>query len=147
MPTAKQLKALEKANASPNAGRNLTNAETALVQQAVAVNPSVSPAALAKSMGRNVKTIQRAIERARGAFMGSAEEFVELHKQGVRKAIEAGPDARGFSEGLRSLQWAIEHMKDGSTRLVENVDGEGASGARIMIGVKVGGEINGDGAK
>lgn len=144
MPIIKRKSNVAAMNASPNAHRNLTNTEKALITQAVAANPAMTRPqvnALAKSMNRNPVTIQKAIERARGAFMGSAEEFVALHKQGVRRAIEAGPDSRGFAEGLRSLQWAIERMKDGTARIVETVDGEGGGGTKIFVGVKVGGEV------
>lgn len=133
----------DRLNRAPNAHRRITKTEKALIAQAVAVNPTMTRkevTALAKTMRRSPQTIQREIEAARGAFMGSAGEWVEKHKAATFKALDGDPDSKGFSEALRQAQWAITQMAEGGVRITEK-DAEGNTGTKIMIGVKVGGTV------
>lgn len=82
------------------------------------------------------ETARIAIVKAQEVFFSHAEEYVDLHLNCTRAAYNAGE----FGLAANLAQWALLHLGNRTTRLIEEAEeGDGKGLPRVMIGVKVGG--------
>jgi hypothetical protein len=104
----------------------LTKAEKSLLQ-AVDLKADVSSTAqtLAPVLGRTPEALRKAIREARERLTANAGLYVELHAKAAALAATRG-DAR-------PAQWAMEHIADGSERIVEPAP----QAAAVNVGVQV----------
>jgi hypothetical protein len=93
-----------------------------------------------------VPCIGAKVARARALLQSQAEEYVRLHMNATKKALEDG----SISTAIDASQWALKHMQDtdesGKTvRVIErDVDAQAdqqgvASGVTVNFGVALGG--------
>jgi len=122
-------------------GRKRLEEKALVTDLVVRNNGQVSPEqikALATVTERTPAAIRKWIIQARQEFLGSASFYVEVHKEAVRKALEAGTDD-SLQVATKGAQWAIEHLGDGDQRIVDRESSGEGSGVKVMIGVKIGG--------
>jgi hypothetical protein len=104
----------------------MTTAEHAIVQ---GVDPTADVAEAARTlspiMRRTPEALRKAIRDARERLTSNAGLYVELHAKAATKAATRG-DAR-------PAQWALEHLSEGSERIVQPAPQAPA----VQVGVSV----------
>jgi hypothetical protein len=108
-----------------------------VVDQTAGQVPPEQVKALAIALDRNVEGIKAMILTARDRFLAGAHRAVEIHQATMEQAIVNG-DAKSLDVARQASQWAIEHMTDKGTAIVEGKQ-EDSSGIKVLIGVKIGG--------
>ena len=94
--------------------------------------------ALAIVTRRSRATIKKAVEEAHETFVDRSQRYVDIHLQTVEAGLSSGTD-KGLEVAQRGSQWAIENISEGGARIVEKASKDENTGARIMIGVRIGG--------
>jgi hypothetical protein len=97
--------------------------------------------ALATLLDRTPQTVREWVIEARNKFLGSASRYVEIHLDAVEKALAAGTDD-SLDVARRGAEWAIERAGYDGQSIVEKQKSD-TSGLKIMIGVKIGGLVDG----
>lgn len=142
MPVTTAQKSKPKVFNAIRRGGRVSKAEKALMKQFVADQSKEidrsQTLALAKVMRRSPSMIKEMIQEAREDFVTSGQEYVTIHKQATQEALAAGE----FEPALRGAQWALTNISAEGQRIVDKPE-SGPMGAKIMIGIKVGG-INQD---
>lgn len=93
------------------------------------------------------------IEDARTKFSGAAVEYVDMHKEATRAALDLGKgtldadgalvggDAKALDVATRAAQWAIEKAGHAGKRVIEKEQAVvGSGGTKILIGISLGGK-------
>ena len=93
---------------------------------------------LAITLRRDPKTIKALVAEARLKFAEQANRYVEIHHQAVEDALKHGT-AEALEVAVKGSQWAIEHMSVEGESILEKAQ-HNDSGAKIMIGVVIGGK-------
>lgn len=116
------------------------NLVTALVLDSPVELSSKQVNGLAKALRRPASTVRVIIEKAQTKFRSKAERYVDIHMEATEKALEQGTD-KSLEVAAKAAQWALERMSGEGVAVLEpvKVDPKGNSGAKIIIGVRVGG--------
>ncbi len=119
----------------------LAKEEYDLVAQFVTDQPNATPQQtndLAAAIRRTPAAVKKMIEVARDNFASKAERYVDIHAAATEAALASGT-ATGLDTAMRGAQWAIERMTADGVRVIDKPAGGGAGGAKILIGIQVGG--------
>lgn len=109
-----------------------------VLDQPAAITPSQTNA-LARVLRRSKDVTKRLIEEAKDKLVDSTERYVDIHRQTVETALSNG-DAKSLEVALKGSQWAMEHISQDGTRVVDKAgSGGGNSGTKVLIGVQIGG--------
>lgn len=100
--------------------------------------------ALVRVTGTPKDQLVAIIEDARTKFSGAAVEYVDMHKEATRAALDLGRDggdAKALDVATRAAQWAIEKAGHAGKRVIEKEQAAvGSTGTKIMIGISLGGK-------
>jgi hypothetical protein len=112
----------------------------AIVQHAVqemkhAPTPS-DVRALAKVTQSSTSKIRTIIESAREKFVGSIQDYVDIHMIATKDALAAGNN----EAAIKAAQWAMEKTSGDGASVIERDKAEGSSGTKILIGIRLGGQ-------
>jgi hypothetical protein len=121
--------------------RNVSPEELQRFAKLIRESPEIAKTAILKAL-QNVQQktatfLADKIKEGRLAFTEQAKTYVNLHLQATRAAYAAGE----FDVAARHAEWAMEKLGTKNLRLIEMPESEkGGSGAKIMVGVKIGGQ-------
>jgi hypothetical protein len=94
--------------------------------------------ALAVVTRRSKALVKKAVEEAHETFVDRSKRYVDIHLQAVEAGLNRGTD-KGLEVAQKGSQWAIENISEQGARVIEKQAKDDNAGARIMIGVKIGG--------
>lgn len=122
----------------PRRSGSPTNVEKAMVAQFTAdQKQEVTPkqiTALTQVLNRSPQAVRKMVEEARLAFGESALRYVEIH----REATETALATMNVEAAMKGSQWAITNISSEGKRIIDKLDA-GSSGARVLIGIRMGG--------
>lgn len=133
---------LDRAGIVPRPGV-FSRVEKNLIDHLVRDTPGeIAPAqvdALALALRRNPLTVAQHIELAKKRLQERALEYVDLHMESAKKALEIGE----VGEARKAAEWALSKIsaKDNEGKIVRIIDESSAheSGPAIQIGIALGG--------
>jgi hypothetical protein len=121
---------------------SITKAERALVKQVILDQPAeLTPrqiTGLSAGLRRSKDAIKTLIQEAREDFAASAKEYVDVHAQATAGALAT----MDFEVAGKLAQWGMTNISAEGVRIVDKPE-HGPTGAKILIGIRVGG-INQD---
>lgn len=116
-----------------------TSAERQLVGKLVRDIPhEITPAqigALSTLLERPPEKIREMVAEARRTFVMNANRYVDIHKQGAERALEAGD----YETATRASQWALTNIAVEGQRIVDRAEEGGTAQPKVLIGIKLGG--------
>ena len=115
----------------------ISNQDKEIVANIVTNNPGeMSPTqitGLARALKRSPAVIKQMVLDARERFVGRAGMYVDIHAQATAGALATGD----LEQALKGSQWALSNISGEGARVVDRAS-EGASGSKVLIGIKVG---------
>lgn len=122
------------------AGR-LTKTDKAVVAAMVKDAPgeltTKQVSALSAALRRTPNAIRDAVVEAKESFNADALFYTDTHKQVVAAALANG-DSKSLEVARKGSAWAMTNITQDGKRIIDKVE-SGPQGARILIGIKVGG--------
>lgn len=128
----KQRKVFNKRPGQPTAVEKDFVAQLVADQPAEMTNSQVN--ALARTLRRTKETTRNLIEEAKNRLIDRSSRYADIHIQATEAALADGDN----EQALKGSQWALTNISGEGARIVEKAV-EAPTGAKIMIGIRLGG--------